>query len=66
MERLLTLRYRCRECSQDFGDPEAERDFKDWETSVKVHMLGRHSITPYYLNDMLKPVWEPAQINLKY
>jgi hypothetical protein len=64
VERLLTLRYRCRECPQCFGDPEAERDFDTWSMAVKIHMLERHEKVPYYLNDMLKPIWEHVKFVL--
>jgi hypothetical protein len=51
------LSYRCRECAHVFGDPEAERDFETWAMIVKVHILNAHGRSPYYLNDMLKPMW---------
>jgi hypothetical protein len=57
----LTVRYRCALCPQDFGDPEAERSFELWAAFVSAHMLDHHNKLPYYLNDMVKPVWEWAK-----
>lgn len=59
---VLCLSYRCRECSVNFGDPDGERDFGDWELRVTVHALDVHNKRPYYLNDMLKPIWSLVSI----
>jgi hypothetical protein len=62
VETIPVLSYRCRECPFDFGDPDAERRFETWVMKVKMHAFDAHGKAPYYLNDMLKPIWSLVSI----
>lgn len=57
MESVLAINYKCRECPQQFGDPESERMFENWAMRVKLHAFEKHGRSPYYLNDALVPLW---------
>jgi hypothetical protein len=62
VETIPALSYRCRQCPFDFGDPDAERVFETWVMKVKMHAWDAHGQTPYYLNDMLKPIWSLVEL----
>ena len=60
MEAVLALNYKCRECSHDFGDPDAERSFETWAMLVKLHAFDRHGKVlrlEIEVNEALVAVW---------
>ena len=65
MDAVLVLTYKCRECPENFGDPEAERGFENWAMRVKLHAFECHGRSPYYLNDVIRPAWSHETIRAR-
>jgi len=48
-----SVAYRCKECREDFGDPEKEPQFETWHMLVLLHVYNEHEQSPDPINAVL-------------